>query len=190
MRLLFIGDVVGAPGMAIVRRAVPLLRQRERLDLVVANAENAANGAGLTPNLYRQLRAAGVDAVTLGDHIYKKFEIESVLADPAQPVVKPANFPASAPGRDHAIVAAEDGTRGASSDAGRGWSRRRGRAAPAGATWQPGRSGAGARSGGWRGGPGGRRPPAGWRGRAGDWRAAPRERAEGSEPTRPAHAGP
>ncbi|HUR55987.1 MAG TPA: YmdB family metallophosphoesterase, partial [Gemmataceae bacterium] len=79
MRLLFIGDIVGSPGVALVRRAVPLLRRAESLDLVVANAENAANGSGLTPTQYRQLRAAGVDAVTLGDHVYKKLEIESVL---------------------------------------------------------------------------------------------------------------
>src|SRR5581483_194267 len=111
MRLLFIGDVVGAPGVGIVKRAVPVLRGRERLDLVVANAENAANGAGLTPGLYRQLRAAGVDAVTLGDHVYKKLDIEKVLTNPDEPVVKPANFPPSAPGRDHAVVAAADGTR-------------------------------------------------------------------------------
>src|SRR5205814_2964265 len=111
MRLLFIGDIVGTPGVGIVRKAVPVLRERERLDLVIANAENAANGAGLTPGLYRQLRAAGVDAVTLGDHAYKKLDIEKVLASPDEPIVKPANFPPSAPGRDHAVVTAANGTR-------------------------------------------------------------------------------
>jgi len=111
MRLLFIGDVVGTPGMSIVRRAVPLLRVAERLDLVVVNAENAAGGSGLSPTLYRQLRAAGVDAVTLGDHVYKKFDIEAVLADPAEPVMKPANFPPSAPGKDHVVVTTAGGTR-------------------------------------------------------------------------------
>ena len=110
MRLLFIGDVVGTPGMQLVRRAVPLLRRAERLDLVVANAENAAGGSGLTPGQYRQLRAAGVDAVTLGDHVYKKFDIETVLRNPAEPAVRSANLPASAPGKDHVIVAAPDGT--------------------------------------------------------------------------------
>jgi metallophosphoesterase (TIGR00282 family) len=111
MRLLFLGDIVGAPGLALVRRAVPLLRAAEKLDLVVANAENAAGGAGLTPGQYRQLRAAGVDAVTLGDHVYRKLDIADVLADPAEPAVKPANYPAAAPGKDHAVVAAADGTR-------------------------------------------------------------------------------
>lgn len=111
MRLLFVGDIVGSPGVALVRRAVPLLRRAESLDLVVANAENAANGSGLTPSQYRQLRAAGVDAVTLGDHVYKKLEIDAVLLNPAEPAVKPANFPPSAPGKDHTIVTATDGTR-------------------------------------------------------------------------------
>jgi 2',3'-cyclic-nucleotide 2'-phosphodiesterase len=111
MRLLFLGDIVGSPGLAQVRRAVPILRAAERLDLVIANAENAAGGAGVTPSQYRQLRAAGVDAVTLGDHVYKKFDIADVLADPAEPAIKPANFPPRAPGKDYTIVTASDGTR-------------------------------------------------------------------------------
>lgn len=103
MRFLFIGDIVGAPGVAVVKAAVPVLRVREQLDFVVANAENASGGSGVTPAVYRQLRAAGIDAVTLGDHIYKKFDIATVLADPAEPVCKPANYPAAAPGRDHVL---------------------------------------------------------------------------------------
>ena len=79
MRLLFIGDIVGAPGVQIVRRAVPLMRSRDQIDLVVANAENAAGGSGLYPNTLRQLRAAGVDAVTMGDHLYKKMDLVSAL---------------------------------------------------------------------------------------------------------------
>jgi metallophosphoesterase (TIGR00282 family) len=111
MRLLFIGDIVGTPGLGIVRKAVPVLRERECLDLVIANAENVANGAGITPGLYRQLRAAGVDVVTLGDHIYKKLDIEKILASADEPIVKPANFPPTAPGRDHAVVTTADDTR-------------------------------------------------------------------------------
>jgi metallophosphoesterase (TIGR00282 family) len=101
MRFLFIGDIVGSPGVAFVKAAVPVLRKREQLDFVVANAENASSGSGLTASIYRQLRAAGVDAVTLGDHIYKKIDVASVLTDPAERACKPANFPAAAPGRDH-----------------------------------------------------------------------------------------
>src|SRR5581483_8014869 len=109
MRILFLGDIVGAPGMEMVRTALPALIPAERLDLVIANAENAAGGSGLTPRLYRQLRQAGVDLVTLGDHIYKKAEIIGTLAAEDR-VCKPANFPPEAPGRDHAIAPARDGT--------------------------------------------------------------------------------
>ncbi|MFO0930145.1 MAG: TIGR00282 family metallophosphoesterase [Gemmataceae bacterium] len=109
MRLLFIGDIVGTPGVNLVRRAVPFLIARERLDLVVANAENAAGGSGLTARLYRRLRTAGVDLVTLGDHIYKKAEIIDTL-DQDERLCKPANFPPEAPGRDYALGTARDGT--------------------------------------------------------------------------------
>lgn len=109
MRLLHIGDIVGKPGRRIVERAVAALRVREGLDFVVANAENATGGSGLAVDHYRALVAAGVDAITLGDHIYKKREIYSVLKDETN-IVKPANFPASAPGRSWMVVPAADGT--------------------------------------------------------------------------------
>lgn len=110
MRLLHIGDIVGKPGRQIVVEAVPKLIQRQRLDLVVANAENAAGGSGLSPANYRELIDAGVDCITLGDHIYRRQEIAAVLDREAN-IVKPANYPASAPGKDHAVVTARNGTR-------------------------------------------------------------------------------
>jgi len=109
MRLLLIGDIVGKPGERIVTRAVAGLRKREGLDLVVANAENAADGSGLSPSIYRRLIAAGVDAITLGDHIYRRSEIASILSS-ADNIVKPANFPAAAPGKTWCVVKAADGT--------------------------------------------------------------------------------
>ena len=105
MRLLFLGDIVGPPGAAFVRAALPGLRVAESLDFVVANCENATNGSGCAPRDYRQLRAAGIDAVTLGDHIYKKFDLKDILNDPTQPVCKPANFPARSAGRDFVRLA-------------------------------------------------------------------------------------
>jgi metallophosphoesterase (TIGR00282 family) len=98
MRILFLGDIVGPPGVAIVQRLLPELRERERLDLVIANAENASGGSGMTPRIYRHLRQAGIDLFTMGDHIYKKMDIISVL-DKDERICKPANFPAEAPGR-------------------------------------------------------------------------------------------
>ena len=89
MRILFIGDVVGPPGVTFLRKAVPVLRAREGLDLVIANAENAANGSGLTPSLYRKIREAGVDLVTLGDHVYKKQDVARTL-ETEERICKPA----------------------------------------------------------------------------------------------------
>ena len=108
MRLLLIGDIVGKPGRQIVARALSGVIQSHRLDLVVANAENAAGGSGLTPANYRELIAAGVDCITLGDHIYRRREIAAVLEQESN-IVKPANFPPTAPGRGHAIVRARNG---------------------------------------------------------------------------------
>ena len=98
MRILFIGDIVGQPGVEFVRKAVPALIAAERIDLVIANAENASNGTGMTPRTYRHLRQAGVDLVTMGDHVYKKSELISTLEQDDH-ICKPANFPPEAPGR-------------------------------------------------------------------------------------------
>jgi metallophosphoesterase (TIGR00282 family) len=110
MRLLFIGDIVGRPGRDIVRRAVPVLVAERKLDLVIANAENAAGGSGLTPEIYRELIAAGVDGITLGDHVYRRREIFPIL-DRESNIVRPANLPDEAVGRVWASVTARDGTK-------------------------------------------------------------------------------
>jgi metallophosphoesterase (TIGR00282 family) len=109
MRILFLGDIVGPPGVTFVRQALPVLIVHEGVDLVIANAENAANGSGLTASLYKKLREAGIDLMTLGDHIYKKAEIIPTLQKEER-VCKPANFPPDAPGRDWAMATARDGT--------------------------------------------------------------------------------
>ncbi len=111
MRILHIGDIVGKPGRRIVQRAVPLLKSRYQLDLVIANGENIAGGSGITPQLYRELIQAGVHCVTLGDHIYRHREIYGILDDPQEPIVKPANYPATAPGKPWIIATADDGTK-------------------------------------------------------------------------------
>lgn len=108
MRILFIGDIVGKPGRDIVCRAVKGLVASHRLDLVVANAENAAGGSGLTPAIYRELVRAGVDAITLGDHVYRRKEIYSVLESEPN-IVKPANLPPESVGRDWAVVTGHNG---------------------------------------------------------------------------------
>jgi len=109
IRILHIGDIVGKPGRAIVRDALPGLIQKEQLDFVIANAENAAGGSGMTPEIYRELVGAGVDCITLGDHIYRRREIMPLLGSEKN-IVKPANYPSDAPGRDHAVLDSKRGT--------------------------------------------------------------------------------
>ena len=110
MRFLLIGDIVGKPGRQIVAQALPWLIEREGLDLVIANAENAAGGSGITPRIYKELIGCGVDCITLGDHIYRRAEIAATLQSQTN-ILKPANYPPEAPGRGWTIVTARDGTR-------------------------------------------------------------------------------
>ncbi len=109
MRFLFIGDIVGKPGRQIIVDQLRAVIERESLDLVVANAENAAGGSGLTPEIYRELIAAGVNGITLGDHIYRRREIYRTLEKESN-IVKPANYPSTAPGREFMVIPARDGT--------------------------------------------------------------------------------
>jgi metallophosphoesterase (TIGR00282 family) len=109
MRILFLGDIVGKPGVGFVKRALPVLLASQRIDLVIANAENATDGSGLTGKDYRQLRQAGVDLVTLGDHVYRRKDIIPTLEEDPH-ICRPANFPPGAPGRDFALGMARDGT--------------------------------------------------------------------------------
>ena len=110
MRILLIGDVVGKPGRRIIRESLSKLRQQEHLDLVIANGENAADGSGITPRIYRGLIDAGVDCVTLGDHAYRRAEIFPTLVAESN-IIVPANFPEDAPGKGWTVVPAPNGTR-------------------------------------------------------------------------------
>lgn len=103
MRLLFIGDIVGRPGRDAVCGLVPKLREERALDFVIANGENAAGGAGITGSICRALLENGVGAITLGDHVWDQKGWEGEIGNfPA--VCRPANLPASCPGRDHVVV--------------------------------------------------------------------------------------
>lgn len=95
----FLGDIFGAPGRMVVQQQLPNLRADHKPDLVFANAENAKAGSGLTPELYRKIRGYGIDGITLGDHVYRDRDIISVLQTPAEPICRPANLSAKAPGR-------------------------------------------------------------------------------------------
>ena len=103
MRVLFIGDVTGKPGRRIVAARLGPLRREHRIDVVIANGENAAGGMGLTADVAAELFAAGVDVLTGGNHVWKNRDAYELLdSDPR--VLRPANYPAGAPGRGAAVL--------------------------------------------------------------------------------------
>ncbi len=108
LRLCLIGDIVGKPGMRITCDAVPWLRRQMGVDVIVANAENAADGSGLRCTDYRRLIQNGIDAITLGDHVFRKREIMEVLAVESN-IIRPANLPEEAPGRGFTQIRSRDG---------------------------------------------------------------------------------
>src|SRR3954471_6886361 len=103
MKLLFIGDIVGKPGREIIANVVPKLRAERGLDFVIANGENAAAGSGITSIIAGTLLESGVDAITLGDHVWDQKGFEADIVGLKQ-VCRPANLPAGNPGRDHLIL--------------------------------------------------------------------------------------
>ncbi|MEW6454364.1 MAG: TIGR00282 family metallophosphoesterase [Pseudomonadota bacterium] len=110
MRILFIGDIVGRSGRAIVLDKLPGLIKDHKLDLVVINGENAAGGFGITETIYNELVDAGADAITLGNHAWDQREA-LVFIERAPKLVRPINYPAGTPGRGAAMVEAKNGAR-------------------------------------------------------------------------------
>ena len=110
MRILFVGDIVGRSGRTIVYERLPKLVRDWKLDLVVANGENAAGGFGITELIYRELLDAGVDAVTLGNHAWDQKEA-LVFIERAPRLIRPINYPAGTPGRGSAMIEAKNGAR-------------------------------------------------------------------------------
>jgi 2',3'-cyclic-nucleotide 2'-phosphodiesterase len=109
VKILFIGDVVGKPGREAVASLLPTLRRERVLDLVIANGENSAHGAGLTSATVKALLDAGVDVITSGDHTWDQKGFESEI-DGLPRVIRPLNFPPSAPGRGSVVVNVGDKT--------------------------------------------------------------------------------
>lgn len=103
MRILFVGDVVGRPGRQAVERLLPDLRREYRVDLAIVNGENAAGGAGLTAEIARELRAAGADVVTTGNHVWDQRQFTHEI-ETLDFVLRPLNLPPNNPGRGSLVA--------------------------------------------------------------------------------------
>lgn len=110
MRLLFVGDVVGRAGRAIVQSLLPGLITAWKLDCVILNGENAAGGFGITEQIYQDFIDIGVDAVTLGNHAWDQREA-LVFIERAPKLIRPINYPQGTPGRGAMLVSARNGAR-------------------------------------------------------------------------------
>ncbi len=105
LKLLFVGDVVGRPGREIIQERLVRIRNEHALDFVIANGENAAAGSGITGSIAKSLLESGVDAITLGDHVWDQRGWETEITQ-IDRVCRPANLPSGCPGWDHVIVEA------------------------------------------------------------------------------------
>jgi metallophosphoesterase (TIGR00282 family) len=110
IHLLLLGDIIGRPGRRIVRDYLERLRRERPVDMVIANVENAAHGFGVTPDIAQELRGYGIHVMTSGNHIYDKKEILPVLDDMPD-LLRPANYPAGAPGRGWGLYSTTGGVR-------------------------------------------------------------------------------
>jgi len=108
MKILFVADVVGRPGRRAVEERLPSLRDELGADVCIVNGENIADGVGITPKLADILLASGADAVTLGNHVWRRGEIAPYLKA-SDRVIRPANLSARAPGKGLTYVEAQDG---------------------------------------------------------------------------------
>lgn len=111
MRIAYLGDIVGHSGKKAAAAAVPVLREQHGVEFVIANAENAAAGSGLTPELYRKFKDAGIDAMTLGDHALKKQQIKHTL-ETAGDVIRAINWPTACWGKGAMVIETGPGADG------------------------------------------------------------------------------
>ncbi len=108
MNILLIGDITGRPGRDIVKQVLPRLKEKEDIDFVVANAENAAGGSGITPETCNELLGAGIDVLTSGDHIWKQKEVLNII-NTQKRLLRPANYPENNPGFGSGVFTTQKG---------------------------------------------------------------------------------
>jgi len=107
MNILFLGDIIGRVGREGLLQILPNLKAKHRPDFIIANAENAAHGKGLSPKIAQALWAEGIDVLTMGNHTFDRKEIASIMSDSR--LLRPANYPAAVPGRGAGVYKSRSG---------------------------------------------------------------------------------
>jgi metallophosphoesterase (TIGR00282 family) len=101
MNILYVGDIMGDAGIAVLEKVLPDLKRSEQIDAVIVQAENLSDGKGVRVDDFRKLQAMGVDFCTGGNHTARRPEIYRLLEDEAEPIIRPANYPAGTAGRGY-----------------------------------------------------------------------------------------
>jgi metallophosphoesterase (TIGR00282 family) len=109
MKVIIIGDVVGKPGRRVLLSSLKRLKEQHEAEFVVANVENAAEGAGVVPRVGDEILAAGVDVMTSGNHIFDKKEVIGYIENQPR-LLRPANYAPDAPGRGVWLGSTQSGT--------------------------------------------------------------------------------
>lgn len=110
VKILFVGDIVGRPGRRCLSRLLRKVVENYSVDIVIANAENAAGGLGVTPKILSELAGLGIHGFTMGNHTWRKPELARAI-DSIANLVRPANYPPGAPGRGSAVIESPSGSR-------------------------------------------------------------------------------
>lgn len=101
MKILAVGDLVGEGGVKKLKELLPKIREEEKIDFVIVNAENSAGGTGITTKIFNELKALNIDAMTMGNHTWGKKDIFTFIDDPK--LLRPANYPNNVPGKGYGI---------------------------------------------------------------------------------------
>jgi metallophosphoesterase (TIGR00282 family) len=108
MNVLMIGDIVGRPGREVIKELLPQIKERYKIDFVVANGENAAGRKGITPKITEEFLSYGIDLITTGDHVWSKKQVLEII-DEEERILRPANYPPGTPGRGSVILKTSKG---------------------------------------------------------------------------------
>lgn len=104
MKILFIGDIIGEPGLKATKKALPKIIKKHKIDFVIANGEHLSERVGLEIEYVKEMQKAGVDFFTTGNHVWRKKDFENHIGKKDVPVIRPANFEEILPGEGYRLV--------------------------------------------------------------------------------------